>query len=127
MGEKAMETTLEGKVAVISGASHGLGRALAETLASGGAHSVLIARRAEPLNQVAEAISAAGGATSVYACDVADSAQVLDAAAAIQAAFGKVDILINNAGIPAPRTFEDTDISAIGTRSSASTCPACFT
>ncbi|MYD10008.1 MAG: SDR family oxidoreductase [Chloroflexi bacterium] len=106
-----MEKTLEGKVAVISGASQGLGRAVAETLAAAGAHCVLIARRAEPLNEAAEAISAAGGAASVYACDVADSAQVLDTAAAIEAACGKVDILINNAGIPAPRTFEDTDIS----------------
>ena len=106
-----MEKTLEGKVAVISGASRGLGLALAETLAAAGAHSVLIARRSEPLNEAAENIRAAGGAASVYACDVADSAQVLDTAAAIQAAFGKVDILINNAGIPAPRSFEDTDIS----------------
>ena len=106
-----METSLEGKVAVISGASQGLGRAVAQTLATAGAHSILIARRAEPLNEAAEAISAAGGAASVHACDVADSAQVLDTAAAIEAACGKVDILINNAGIPAPRAFEDTDIS----------------
>ena len=106
-----MEKTLDGKVAVISGASHGLGRAVAETLAAAGAHSVLIARRPEPLNEAADAISAEGGAASVYACDIADSAQVLETAAAIQAAFGKVDILINNAGIPAPRTFEDTDFS----------------
>jgi len=106
-----MISNLKDKVAVISGASHGLGRALAETLAAAGAHSVLIARRPEPLIDAAEAISAAGGAASVYACDVADSAQVLDTAATIHAAFGKIDILINNAGIPAPRTFEDTGIS----------------
>ena len=106
-----MEVSLENKVAVISGASHGLGRAVAETLAAAGAHTALIARRAQPLQETADAIGAAGGAASVYACDVADSAHVRDTAAAIQTAFGKVDILINNAGIPAPRSFEDTDIS----------------
>ena len=107
-----MDSSLNDKVAVITGASHGLGRAIAERLAADGAQVVLIARRAEPLNEAAEAIRADGGAASVYACDVADSAQVLETASAIQAAFGKVDILINNAGIPAPRAFEDTDISA---------------
>ena len=71
----------------------------------------MIARRAGPLNEVAESIRAQGGAAAVYACDVADSAQVQNSAAAIQQAFDKVDILVNNAGIPAPRTFEETDIS----------------
>lgn len=102
---------LDDKVAVVSGASHGLGRAVAERLAADGAQAVLIARRAEPLNEAAEAIRADGGAAAVYACDVADSAQVRNTAAAIQSAYGKVDILVNNAGIPAPRSFEDTDIS----------------
>ena len=106
-----MDSSLNDKVAVITGASHGLGRAIAETLAGAGAQAILIARRAEPLNEAADAIRADGGAAAVYACDVADSAQVLDTASAIQAAFGKVDILVNNAGIPAPRAFEDTDIS----------------
>ncbi len=107
-----METSLNGKVAVISGASHGLGRAVAETLAAAGAHTVLMARRAQPLQEAAEAISAQGGAATVYPCDVADSGQVRNTASAIQDAHRKVDILINNAGIPAPRTFEDTDFSA---------------
>lgn len=106
-----MDSSLKDKVAVITGASHGLGRAVAETLAGADAQIVLIARRAEPLNETADAIRADGGAAAVYACDMADSAQVLETASAIQAAYGKVDILVNNAGIPAPRTFEDTDIS----------------
>ena len=106
-----MEVTLRDKVAVISGASHGLGRAVAEELAAEGAQVVMLARRAGPLNEVAESIRAQGGAAAVYACDVSDSEQVLDTAAAIQAAYGKVDILVNNAGIPAPRTFEETDFS----------------
>ena len=111
MDKQAMDKTLKDRIAVISGASHGLGRAVAEKLAAAGAHIVLIARRPEPLNDAAQAIRAEGGAASVYACDVADSAQVLDTASAIREAFGKVDILVNNAGIPAPRSFEDTDIN----------------
>ena len=106
-----MNSSLKDKVAVISGASQGLGRAVAGELAAEGAQVVLIARRPDPLNEAAEAIRAAGGAAETYPCDVADSAQVRDTAPAIEAAFGKVDILINNAGIPAPRSFEDTDIS----------------
>ncbi len=107
-----MDSSLKDKVAVISGASQGLGRAVAKELAAEGAQVVLIARRPDPLNEAAEAIRAAGGAAAAYPCDVADSAQVLDTAAAIHRAYRRVDILVNNAGIPAPRSFEDTDISA---------------
>ncbi|MDE2853477.1 MAG: SDR family NAD(P)-dependent oxidoreductase [Chloroflexota bacterium] len=106
-----MDTSLKDRTAVITGASHGLGRAIAEQLAALGAHTALIARRAEPLNQTAEAIRASGGAASVYPCDVSDAAQARATASAIEQAFGVVDILINNAGVPAPRSFEETDIS----------------
>ena len=106
-----MDMTLEDKIAVITGASHGLGQAVAERLAGLGAHVVLIARRAEPLTAVAEAIKKQGGAASAFACDVSEAEQVKATAAAIQDAFGKVEVLINNAGIPAPRTFEETDFS----------------
>ena len=106
-----MENSLAGRVAAVSGASHGLGQAAALKLASMGAHVALIARRAQPLNDVAESIRANGGAASVYPGDVSDADQVRATAASIQEAFGAVDILINNAGVPAPRTFQETDIS----------------
>lgn len=111
MDKQALEKMLKDKVAVISGASLGLGRAVAETLAASGAHTILLARRAGPLNAAAEAIRAQGGVATVYTCDVADSAQVRETASAIHDAHRKIDILINNAGIPAPRSFEDTDIN----------------
>ena len=76
-----------------------------------GAHTALIARRPDPLNQVAETIGANGGAASIYPCDVSDAESVKATAARIRDAFGAVDILINNAGIPAPRTFEETNIA----------------
>jgi len=103
---------LEGKVAVISGASQGLGRAVAAQLAAQGAQALLLARRQGPLQETAAALVAAGGAARAYTCDVADAAQVQATAAAIQTDFGRVDILINNAGIPAPRSFADTDVAA---------------
>ena len=106
-----MTANLKDKIAVVTGASQGLGRAVAEQLAASGAHVALIARRPEPLNEAAAAIRGAGGAASAYPCDVSDAAQVTATAAQIQQAHGKVDILVNNAGIPAPRSFTETDFA----------------
>ena len=106
-----MDSSLNGKTAVITGASHGLGEAVANQLAALGAHTVLIARRADGLNNAAEAIRANGGAATVVPCDVSNSAQVSASAKQINDAFGKVDILVNNAGIPAPRTFAETTLA----------------
>jgi len=106
-----MKKPLEDKVAVVSGASHGLGRATAKRLAALGAHVCLLARRMGPLQETAEAIKSAGGAASVFPCDVSDPAQVQASAAAIQGALGQAHILVNNAGIPAPRSFAETNFS----------------
>ena len=103
-----MNEDLSNKTAVITGASHGLGRAVAFKLAALGARAALIARRPDPLNQTAAAIREQGGEASVYPCDVSDSSRVRETAAQIQNAFGAIHILINNAGIPAPREFEET-------------------
>ncbi len=106
-----MSGSLQGKRAVISGASHGLGRAIALELASLGAHVILIARGEERLLDTGEAILKQGGRVTTMSGDVSDAASVLAMARAIQRDFGAIDILINNAGIPAPRTFEETEIS----------------
>ena len=106
-----MNSNLQGKTAVISGASHGLGQAVAHKLAALGAHTILLARGLDPLTETAQAIRTSGGKASAFACDVADSAQVRATAASIQDEFGAVDILINNAGIPAPRSFVETEFA----------------
>ncbi|MDE2636200.1 MAG: SDR family NAD(P)-dependent oxidoreductase [Chloroflexota bacterium] len=103
-----MNEDLSNKAAVITGASHGLGRAVALKLAALGAHTILIARREAPLYQFAEALRAAGKGVTALTCDVSDADSVKATAAKIQAFFPSVDILINNAGIPAPREFEET-------------------
>lgn len=99
------------KTAVISGASHGLGLAIAQELARLGAHVVMIARRVEPLESAANSIGDAGGAATALPCDVSDVAQVQALAAQIGAQFGAVDALVNNAGIPAPRNFAQTNFA----------------
>ena len=104
-----MNKPLQDKVAVISGASHGLGQATAEHLAALGAHVCLIARRMGPLQEVADAIKNAGGAASAFPCDVSAPAQVQATADVIGQALGQVHILVNNAGIPAPRSFRGNE------------------
>ena len=106
-----MDSSLTAKVVVISGASHGLGQAVAQDLASRGAHVVMVARGEARLRQAADAIRASGGAATVLPCDVSDVLQVRQAAAKVAESFGAVDILVNNAGIAAPRTFVETDFS----------------
>lgn len=106
-----MSTELKDKVAVITGGSHGLGKAIAMHLAALGAHVALIARNEDPLNAVVGEIEAAGGRALAVPCDVANVEVVKAAAAKITGELGRVDILVNNAGIPAPRTFSDTDFA----------------
>ncbi len=106
-----MGKELQGKVAVISGASHGLGKAIATALVSLGADVVLLARHKKPLEAVAEPLRAEGRRVLTVACDVSQAEQVKQAARQIVAEMGRVDILVNNAGIPAPRTFQDTDFA----------------
>lgn len=106
-----MEKTLKGKVAVISGASHGLGKAIATHLVSLGADVVLLARDKKRLEAVAEPLRAEDGRVLTISCDVSQAGQVQQAARQIVDEMQRVDILVNNAGIPAPRSFQDTDFA----------------
>ncbi len=90
---------LENKVAVITGASRGLGKAMSIALAAQGASIALVGRDEAALNSVADEIRTAGGTAEVYTADVTDEASVAALEAAVVARFGKVQILINNAGM----------------------------
>jgi NAD(P)-dependent dehydrogenase (short-subunit alcohol dehydrogenase family) len=90
---------LENKVAVISGASRGLGKAMALALAEQGAAVALVARDKGALTEVAEAVRGIGGVAEVYAADLTDEASVAALERDVIARFGKVQILINNAGM----------------------------
>ena len=94
-----MAGKLEGKAAIVTGASSGIGEATALALAEEGAKVALVARRADRLETLAKQIESRGGTALVLVADVADEAQIADAVNKAHAAFGRVDILINNAGV----------------------------
>jgi 3-oxoacyl-[acyl-carrier protein] reductase len=89
---------LSGRVALVTGASRGIGRAVATRLAAAGAH-VVAAARGENAKGTADAIREAGGSAESIGLDVTDAAGVNAAVAGIMAGKGRIDILVNNAGI----------------------------
>ncbi len=93
-------TDLTGQVALVTGATAGLGWRFAQTLASAGASVVAASRRAELLDGVVADIRAQGGTAIRTILDVTDPASIIAAVDAAEAAFGTVSILVNNAGIP---------------------------
>ncbi|WP_085633771.1 SDR family NAD(P)-dependent oxidoreductase [Pseudomonas sp. R16(2017)] len=99
---------LEGRRALVTGASSGLGRHFAMTLAAAGAEVIVTARRLEPLQTLVAAIEAAGGRARAFALDVTcrdDVCRVLDAA-------GSLDVLVNNAGVSDSQPLLDCDDQA---------------
>ncbi len=90
---------LLGRIALVTGASQGIGRACALQLAKDGATVALAARNVEKLEAVAAEIAAAGGTAKAFALDVASEESIKACAKAVIAEFGKVEILVNNAGI----------------------------
>ncbi|HTI27005.1 MAG TPA: SDR family oxidoreductase [Kutzneria sp.] len=107
-----MSKVLEGRVAVITGASSGIGEAAAEHLAELGAHVVVLARRADRLSELVTRIEKNGGQALALSVDVADAASVQTAADRVAADFGGADLLFNNAGVmlPAPVDQQRSDL-----------------
>ena len=91
--------TFSGRVALVTGASQGIGRACAVRLAKAGATVVVAARNQQKLDEVVQEISAAGGLAAPFVLDVADEEQIKTVFKAAIAQFGKIDILVNNAGV----------------------------
>jgi 3-oxoacyl-[acyl-carrier protein] reductase len=91
--------TLSGRVALVTGASQGIGRACAVNLAHAGATVLAAARNQEKLNELVNEITAGGGKASAVAIDVTEEDQIKAAVKNALAQFGKIDILVNNAGI----------------------------
>ena len=96
------DNPLQGKVAVVTGAGGGLGRATARLLAAAGARTALLGRRLGVLEETAAAIREAGGEAIPFPLDLSHSAAVRAAFAAIRGQLGPVDILVNNAGSAPP-------------------------
>ena len=94
-----MTSQLDGKVAVVTGAGRGIGRVIARTLAASGAHVVAAARTGEEIDSLAAEITGDGGEALAVRTDVTDEASVEAMFGVIDDKFGRVDILINNAGM----------------------------
>jgi 3-oxoacyl-[acyl-carrier protein] reductase len=110
---------LSGQTAIVTGASQGIGRAIAIALARAGAKVACVARNADKLSETAQAIVAAGGTADVYSCDVTSSESVQQVVDAVVEKWGKLYIVINNAGITKdtliPRMSDDDWDSVINT------------
>ena len=104
---------LNGKVAFVSGASRGIGEAIAKLLAQQGAHVIVSSRKVDGCQAVAEAINAAGGKATAIACHIGELEQIQSVFAQIREQFGRLDILVNNAATnPQFCHILDTDVSA---------------
>ena len=94
-----LEPKLDGKVALVTGGSRGIGAAIARKLADLGAFTFICGRNAAELKTTASAISESGGRCEGIACDVSDLAQVESLARTIRERAGAIDVLVNNAGV----------------------------
>lgn len=106
-----MSRSVEGRVAVVSGGSTGVGKAVARQLAEAGAHVVVLARRPDRLEA---AVAEIGGGTLGIPTDIGDGESVRAAFATVAERFGKVDILLNCAGAARIRAIEDSTDEDIG-------------
>ncbi|TBU84803.1 SDR family oxidoreductase [Phytopseudomonas dryadis] len=104
---------LDGKIAFVSGASRGIGEAIARLLAQQGAQVIVSSRKLEGCQAVAEAINAEGGKATAMACHIGEMEQIQAVFAQIRQQFGRLDILVNNAATnPQFCNVLDTDLAA---------------
>ena len=96
---KSLQVDLSDQVALVTGASQGIGRAIAETLAANGATVCVLARNEEKLASVVEAITSAGGKADAMPCDVSQPDAIEKVVETIVEKHGRLDILVNNAGV----------------------------
>ncbi|MEU6375386.1 SDR family oxidoreductase [Streptomyces sp. NPDC046909] len=107
MSTQTTAQPLQGRVAVVTGASSGIGEASAEKLAALGAHVVVLARRADRLTDLVARIEKNGGNATAIAVDVTDKAALQGAADRVEAELGGADLLLNNAGVMLPAPIEE--------------------
>lgn len=106
--------SIEGKVVVITGASDGLGKSIALKCAEEHAKIAILARSEDKLKEVKTECESLGAEAEYYLCDVSDAAQVATTVSALKQQFGRIDILINNAGIWAAGPIESYSVEKIG-------------
>jgi 3-oxoacyl-[acyl-carrier protein] reductase len=105
---------LTGKVALVTGGSRGIGAAIAKRLAADGASvAITYAKGAGAATAVVKAIESAGGRAAAIQADAADAAAIAGAVEKTVEAFGPLDVLVNNAGVAIPKTFEETTLEEL--------------
>ncbi|MCB0113686.1 MAG: SDR family NAD(P)-dependent oxidoreductase, partial [Caldilineaceae bacterium] len=104
---------LEGKNVLVTGASSGIGRAVALACAKEGANVAVCARRADRLEEVATQIRELGVKAAICVADVGVEAEILAALSSAQEALGPIDVLVNNAGILLPDELESLDLDTV--------------
>ena len=111
--QKTQLFDLDGKIALVTGGSRGIGEAIAKLLAQQGAHVIVSSRKIEGCQAVADAIVAAGGKATAIACHIGEMEQINATVESIRSQFGKLDILVNNAATnPYFGNVLDTDLAA---------------
>src|SRR5580765_5077234 len=90
---------MEKRVAIVTGGSRGIGEAIVKRLAKDGLHIVAIARSADKLNRVVGEVKSQEGSAEAVICDIADSRALADAIESVAEKHGRIDVLVNNAGI----------------------------
>lgn len=108
-----MSKGLEGKVIVVTGASSGIGEAMAREYAKMGAKIVMAARREEELNRIAQEITAQGGEVEYVACDVTKEQECKHLIERAVERFERIDVMICNAGLSMRALFDDCDLSVL--------------
>src|ERR1044072_8408258 len=94
-----MDGQLQGKIAIVTGASNGIGRGIAETFAAEGARTALVARRAELLDEGAAGIKSKGGQAMPTPSNLTKEVAMASRFAKVVKSYGRLDLLVNNAGI----------------------------
>jgi len=106
-----MARQLQDKVAIVTGASNGIGRGIAEMFGAEGAKTVLVARRANLLDEVAAGIRNGGGEALPVPTDLTQEDQVAALFARVRETYGRLDVLVNNAGVPTHINTEDITLA----------------
>jgi 3-oxoacyl-[acyl-carrier protein] reductase len=106
----------EKRIAIVTGGSRGIGAAIVQKLAKDGCHVVAVARNLEKLNEIVTGITSAGGSAESVSCDVADAKALAAAIEKVSDNHGRIDVLVNNAGITRDGLFlrmDDADFDSV--------------